>query len=158
MDVGYKPRVPSLTSHFIAEMSATIHLCRGDRVLEISLRRYAAQQLARMFNVEQDTIWLQSRYKDGYVYFRNPDGVFDLLNDGVLPHAELIVEAEPSQGQASQPSCSSIYVQPSLHLSWTISRNARSKGIDNCCGLYIRVYFRITPIENERCFINLIAI
>ena len=39
-----------------------------------------------------------------------------------------------------------------------ISRNARSKGIDNCCGLYIRVYFRITPIENERRFINLIAI
>ena len=28
----------------------------------------------------------------------------------------------------------------------------------NCCGLYIRVYFRITPIENERRFINLIAI
>ena len=39
-----------------------------------------------------------------------------------------------------------------------ISRNARSKGIDNCCGLYIRVYFRITPIENEWRFINLIAI
>ena len=39
-----------------------------------------------------------------------------------------------------------------------ISRNARSKGIDNCCGLYIRVYFRITPIENERRFINLITI
>ena len=28
-----------------------------------------------------------------------------------------------------------------------ISRNVRSKGIDNCCGLYIRVYFRITPID-----------
>ena len=39
----------------------------------------------------------------------------------------------------------------------SISRNARSKGIDNCCGLYIRVYFRITPIENERRFINLIV-
>ena len=113
MDVGYKPHVPSLTSHYFAEMSATIHLCRGDRVLEISLRSYAAQQLARMFNVEQDTIWLKSRYKDGHVYFPNPDGVFDLLNDGVLPHAELIVEGEPRQGQASQPSCSGIYAQPS---------------------------------------------
>ena len=41
--------------------------------------------------------------------------------------------------------------------NYGISRNARSKGIDNCCGLYIRVYFRITPIENERRFINLIA-
>ena len=29
----------------------------------------------------------------------------------------------------------------------SISRNVRSKGIDNCCGLYIRVYFRITPID-----------
>ncbi|KAL5471034.1 hypothetical protein EMCRGX_G029108 [Ephydatia muelleri] len=66
-----------------------------------------------MFNVEQDTIWLKSRYKDGHVYFPNPDGVFDLLNDGVLPHAELIVEGEPRQGQASQPSCSGIYAQPS---------------------------------------------
>ena len=38
-----------------------------------------------------------------------------------------------------------------------ISRNERSKGIDNCCGLYIRVYFRITSIENEWLFINLIV-
>ena len=29
----------------------------------------------------------------------------------------------------------------------SISRNVRSKGIDNCCGLYIRVYFRITLID-----------
>ena len=29
----------------------------------------------------------------------------------------------------------------------SISINVRSKGIDNCCGLYIRVYFRITPID-----------
>ena len=78
LDVGYKPHVPSLTSHYFAEMSATIHLCRGDRVLEISLRSYAAQQLARMFNVEQDTIWLKSRYKDGHVYFPNPAHVFVL--------------------------------------------------------------------------------
>ena len=68
-------------------MSATIHVCRADRVIEISLRSYSAQQLARMSNVEQDTIWLKSRYKEGHVYFPNLDGVFDLLNDGVLPHA-----------------------------------------------------------------------
>ena len=45
--------------------------------------------------------------------------------------------------------------QKPRHLN--ISRNARSKGIDNCCGLYIRVYFRKTPIENERRFMNLIV-
>ena len=47
------------------------------------------------------------------MYFTNPDCVFDLLKDGVLPHAELIVEGEPRQGQASQPSCSGIYAQQS---------------------------------------------
>ena len=55
----------------------------------------------------------QVQIKDGHVYFPNPDGVFDLLNDGVLLHTELIVEGEPRQGQASQPSCSGIYAQPS---------------------------------------------
>ena len=94
IDVGYKPHVPSLTSHYFAEMSATIQVCRGDRVLEISLRSYAAQQLARMLNVEQDTIWLKSRYKDGHVidyiiyghvYSPNLTACLTcMLNDGVL--------------------------------------------------------------------------
>ena len=105
-------------------MSATIHLSRADRVLEISLRSYSAQQLARMFNVEQDTIWLKSRYKDGHIYFPNPDGMFDLLNDGVLPHAELIVEGEPRQvqGQASQPSCSGLNTRSSAVMDSTPPR------------------------------------
>ena len=68
-----------------------------------------------MFNVEQDTIWLKSRYKDGHIYFPNSDGVFDLLKDGILPHEELIVEGEPRQMQvqASQPCCSGLSARSS---------------------------------------------
>ena len=56
------------------------------------------------------------------------------------------------------PPPSTYIIQYNKQVIKRISRNARSKGIDTCCGLYIRVYFRITPIENERRFINLIAI
>ena len=64
---------------------------------------------------------------------------------------------QPPQGTAEGSDVPPGQPLPSSAIQ-NISRNARSKGIDNCCGLYIHVYFRITPIENERRFINLIAV
>ena len=46
-----------------------------------------------------------------------------------------------------------VYVCVLMENRFIISRNARSQ----LFGLYILVYFRITPIENEWLFINLIV-
>jgi len=85
-----------------------VRLVRGDREFEVSIgRSYSTEQLSRMFNVDPGSIWLRSRYGNE-VYFPNPEGVFDLPSERVLPYAEFSVEGESMtrhlQGQASAQS------------------------------------------------------
>ena len=71
-----------------------IRLVRGDWEFEVSISRsYSTEQLSRMFNVEPDSIWLRSRCGNE-VYFPNPEGVFDLPSERLLPYAEFSVEGE----------------------------------------------------------------
>ena len=91
---------------FFAEHA--VRLVRGDREFEVSIgRSYSTEQLSRMFNVDPGSIWLRSRYGNE-VYFPNPEGVFDLPSERVLPYAEFSVEGESMtrhlQGQASAQS------------------------------------------------------
>ena len=95
-------------SFFAMSAVHVVRLVRGDREFEVSIgRSYSTEQLSRMFNVDPGSIWLRSRYGNE-VYFPNPEGVFDLPSERVLPYAEFSVEGESMtrhlQGQASAQS------------------------------------------------------